>query len=111
MATDRSACAETAVVVEAVLFAMFRSTVGDATVADPLIVLPSGAAADTAKIAVIVLEAPLASGPLRVQTTGLPAQLPPEDTVPDTKVVLAGTGSVTVGFWAASGPALLTTAV
>ena len=113
LVTERSAWAATVVVAVAVLFPGFGSVVELAAVAEFVTVEPLGALALTLIVIVNTAVSPAAT--VALEKTTLPVaptggdekvQPTPVVTVAETKVVLAGTASVTVTPWASLGPLL-----
>ncbi len=113
--TDTSACVAERVVTVAVLLARLGSEVAAVTFAVLVIVVPAGVLGDTRTTTVKLAEAPsgsVAMVPLIVPvppTAGLvKVNVGPEICASETKVVLAGTMSVSATVWASLGPAFAT---
>jgi len=107
----RSALARTVVVAMALLFAAFASGEAELTLAVALMSEPSAVAALTANIKVAIRATPGAMLPLKVYITGDPLQLPPPATLPETKLVFAGTAMLVLTPVAALGPLSVTVTV
>ena len=103
---DRSACSSTAVASVASSFEPSGSVTSELTLA--VFDSPAVRSSSTCTVTCRVAEAPSASVP-RFQVTMLAASSPPLSA--ETKLVPAGSGSVTTTFVASEGPSLVTTSV